>query len=322
MSELVKIEKAMKRRAYVPSTDDPREELRRLVLEHKAITKAAVAIDNMARDKQPHDTEGMHPDNIKRLVDHLKCRLPEDVAVDLRETAKRQREKAAQLESAMKKELKKIPIYEVFLQHVPYLRGPVVSAYLIAEIDIHKATKPSSLRMFCGMAVVDGRIVRRQKGQKNPYNAEMRVRLFQAFGAMWQGSAKKTRAFPDGSSNKYLEIWTNYKTRAVSNGRIVDGKIQRIVNGELGDGKNDTVSAKGFVHSTGWHKACDVFLCDLYTVWRALEGLPVWPTYVEWITGYAHGGIPKVNEPEMLTLDDALSRVGDVAPRPLPVAAE
>lgn len=303
MKTLNKIEKTLTKRPHVPSSDNPREELRRLVLQHKAITKASVSIDNMSRDKTNRDTG-----------EAIKCRLPEDVMVDLQETAKRQRDRGSKLESAMLRELKKIPIYQVFLKEV-FGVGPIVAAYLVAEIDIRLATKPSSLRRFCGMSVVNGRLERRTKGEKNHFNGEMRTRLYQAFAAMWKNSAphldKETGAIKRaGQTCKYLEIWHNYKTRQLASGRVVDGKIQRIVNGELGTGKGDVVSAKGFVHSTGWHKACDVFLCDLYVVWRALEGLPVWPTYVEWITGYAHGGIPKLNEPEMLSVDEALERVG------------
>ena len=96
---LKSIKKAFERPA-VPSSDDPREEIRRLVMQHKALTKAAVAIDNMARDKQVLGA------NLKPTGDVIKCRLPEDVQVDLRDTAKRQRDRGSKLESAMKRELK------------------------------------------------------------------------------------------------------------------------------------------------------------------------------------------------------------------------
>lgn len=294
----------------VPSSDNPREELRRLVLQHKAITKAAVSIDNMARHKKNRETG-----------EEITCRLPEDIMMDLQETAKRQRGKAAKLESAMLRQLRQVPIYNLFLKDV-FGVGPIVASYLVSDIDIHRATKPSSLRMFCGLAVQDGRLVRRVKGQKSTYSSEMRTRLYQAFGAMWKNAAKRSKQFPNGCSCKYLQIWENYKTRQLASGRVVDGRIQRIVNGELGTAKNDSVSAKGFVHSTGWHKAADVFLCDLYTIWRALEGLPVWPTYVAWITGYAHGGKPTMNEPVAMTVEQAIAEVGNVKAfaRAVPVA--
>lgn len=301
-STLKSVEKTLTKRPYVPASDDPREELKTLVLQHKAITKAAVAIDNMSSDKKKMETGEV-----------IKCPLPEDVMVDLQETAKRQRDRAGKLESAMLRELKKIPIYQLFLSKV-FGIGPIVAAYLVSEIDIHEATKPSSLRRFCGMAVVNGRLERPTRGVKNHFNREMRTRLYQAFSAMWKNAAKTSAARPNGSTCKYLEIWNNYKIRQLASGRVVDGKIQRIVNGEPASGNGAIVSAKGFVHSTGWHKACDVFLGDLYIVWRALEGLPVWPGYVEWITGYGHGGIPRFNEPEMLTVEQALARVGVVGP--------
>lgn len=97
--------KSLKKLEYkapqVPSSADPREELKRLVLQHKAITKAATAIDNMSRDKTRRDTGEV-----------MKCRLPEDVMVDLQETARRNTKRAQQLKSAMLRELRKVPIYD------------------------------------------------------------------------------------------------------------------------------------------------------------------------------------------------------------------
>lgn len=309
--------------------------MRRLVLQHKAITKAAVAIDNMARDKK-----------IRETGEVMKCRLPEDVMVDLQDTAKRQRDRAAKLETAMLRELRKIPIYKVFLRDV-FGVGPIVAAYLVAEIDIQRSEKLSQLRRFCGLAVINGRLERRAKGQKNKFNAEMRMRLYQMFSAMWKNAAKESTERPSGSTSKYLDVWTNYKHRMQHSGRYDavrnvlrewDPELDAIdaeesecderaavrdesTQAERAAGKNEPSAverkgAKAVIHATGWHKAADVFLADLYTVWRALEGLPVWPTYVEWITGYAHGGKPAMNAPTMMSVDEALAKVGDVGAQP------
>src|ERR1700749_1358465 len=93
------LEKLKRKAPYVPMHDDPVKELRHLVMQHKAITKAAVAIENMSSDKKNRETG-----------EKIKCRLPEDVMVDLQDTAKRQKLRATQLEAAMKKSLQKVPI--------------------------------------------------------------------------------------------------------------------------------------------------------------------------------------------------------------------
>lgn len=311
-SALAKLERVA---PYVPSSADPREELKKLVLQHKAITKAATAIDNMSRHKTRRDTGEV-----------MKCRLPEDVMVDLQDTAKRNVARANKLKSSMLRELRKVPIYTEWLRHVFGIgdTGSVIAAYLVAEIDITRCVKPSGLRRFCGMAVVDGRLERPTKGQKNAFSREMRTRLFQLFTVLWKARAIKTKDRPNGTSSKYIEIWENYRVGAWQTGRVTDAGVDKKGNpcGKIVTTAGNTVSAAGFIHSTGWHKAADIFLNDLYVVWRTLEGLPVWPTYSEWVTGYKHGGAPSyqlprgLNEPRMLTPDQALSEVGDVGPKP------
>lgn len=301
MSKLKKLERAAKKKPNVPSSDEPREELRRLVLQHKSLTKASVAIDNMARDKKNRETG-----------ETIKCRLPEDAAMDLQESAKRQRDRASKLESAMRRELKRIPVYQHFLSKVFGL-GPVVSAYLVAEVDITRCEKPSQLRRFCGMAVINGRLERPTRGQKNAFSREMRTRLFQAFASMWKNAAKTP-----GGTTKYLATWTDYKHRMRHSPRY-DSDANTLAAFE---GDETRKGAKALIHAAGWHKACDILLGDLYTVWRTLEGLPVWCTYYDKVRGHMHGGQPAPIAPRLLTLDQALEMVGEVGMIVPPVAAE
>lgn len=352
-------------RPYVPSSDDPYTELRQIVKQHKAIVKAAIAIENMASDRVFHETGEV-----------MKCRLPEDVALDLLDTAKRQKLKAGKLETAMRRELKKLPIYNEFLAQVfPY--GVVVPAYLASEVDIRKAVKPSNLRRFCGLGIdpVTRRLERPKAGEKNHYSKEMRTRIYQAMTAMWKNS------FPGGvqsKTNKYLEAWVNYVSRPVlsDNGTVaaeraevadvasrfkratgsnVTNRFDRATGsigtmaGERAQIRDEAESRKRAVppdeaakedranthdepsgderrrsKKTGWVKAADLFLYDLYVMWRTLEGLPAWPTYLDGVVrGVAHKtGEPVVNAPRYLTMEEAREIVGDVTTRPMQMAAE
>jgi hypothetical protein len=316
------LKKLERKESTIPSSDDPREELRRLVLQHKALTKAAVAIDNMSRDKKNRETGEV-----------MKCRLPEDAMVVLQDASTDATKRAAKLKPKMLRELRKIPIYDQWLKHVFGIGdgGSVIAAYLVAEIDIHRCIKPSGLRRFCGMAVIDGRLERPTKGQKNAFSKEMRMRLFQMFSTLWKARAVKSKERPNGTTSKYLEIWENYMNGAWQTGRITDLGSDKLgkPTGKIMTGAGKEVSARGFVFSTGWHKAADVFLNDLYTVWRALEGLPCWPTYSEWVTGYKHGGTPTyqlprgLNMPRDLTPAEAIAEVGYIGPiaRTVPAVA-
>jgi hypothetical protein len=48
-----------------------------------------------------------------------------------------------------------IPVYDQYLSQIRGV-GPIISAFLIAEIDIHKCTYPSQLHSFFGLAPVNG----------------------------------------------------------------------------------------------------------------------------------------------------------------------
>ncbi len=186
-----------------PVSDDPKEELRRLVADHKSLTKKAIAILNMTIEKTSRTTGEPIP-----------SRVPDDRKVEMKAVADALKRDAERLEREMLRELKKLPIYNLFLAKV-FGVGVVVSSYLIAMIDPMRverndfalrhgmrpgerptddevraalargeplrATKISNFRRFCGLAVIDGRLERPRRGQKLPYCGELRTRLFQAF---------------------------------------------------------------------------------------------------------------------------------------------
>lgn len=312
------IEKASKRAKregqLLPNNDDPIAELRTLVQQHAALTRASVAIGNMTRHRKSKKTGEIIP-----------CRLPEDVRIALIgkkkdagdkeniHSAEGLKHRATLLQTPILRQLRKIPIYQHFLSKV-YGCGPIVAAYLVTGIDIRdrtdrngqfKALKPSSLRMYCGLAVDNAtkRLVRRTAGVKNPYNAELRTRIFQMFTAMVKNAAKFP---PYGKTSKYLKIWADVKHREMHSERVREGNMYRRPSGEWHKGAGAHAAKKG------WHKAADIFIEDLYVVWRALEGLPVWPSYYEAKLGFAHGGDIAVNAPKSMTLDEALKKI-DVA---------
>jgi hypothetical protein len=305
-SELKKVERKLKAKKTVTSTsDDPRAELKRIVRTHAALTKAAVALNNMSSDHQREDGE------------IIKCMLPADDIADMQLAAKRRRQSASRMEGVtcpdgkpgMKHELRKLEIYNVFLEKVFGL-GVVTSAYLCAFVDIHKAEKPSQLIRYCGYACIEGEAERRREGfapktgetgkegARGTYNAKLKTKLYLGMKAIWtNGAPCATRG---AVTTKYLDRWRNEKSR-------------RLLRGET----------KGKAHDAGRRAATDLLLYDLYLVWRAIEGLPSWVTWYDWTRGYEHGRglLPRENHPRMLTLEEALELVGDVGARELVEAA-
>lgn len=280
----------------VVDSEQPIEALKKLVRQHRAITKSAVSILNFSRDKialrDIRNTDG----SIRYAKgDLIPCSLPLPVQVCYKEMVKRVTSpELRKIERRMTEILREIPIYREWLLGVFGL-GPIICSYLVSEINIRRCTKPSQLIRYCGFAVIDGALERRKAGVKSAYNSELRTRIYQFFSVIWKLCAGQRR-------NKYFQIWLDGKQRRLSMA-TQEGKLE--VRGRM-------VSARGVSHSYGWHRAASIFLEDLYTVWRALEGLEVWPGYYAAKLGYEHGGKICVNAPKHLTLPEAIELVGDV----------
>lgn len=290
------LKKLRVKREIVPVHEDPRTELKRLTRQHKAWTQKAVAITNMSTDRTNKETGAVIP-----------CDLPDDVKSQMSAVVDSLKREASGLEVAMMKQLRQIPIYQRWLSTQFGARGAVVSSYLVSSIDIHKAVKLSNLHRYCGLAVINGRLERRNSapkaiGGEGTFNDEIRMRLYQMFDSMW----KNARHQPD---NKYLKIWQGYRNRIQHSERVFERDVDKKGEwtGKIINGAGQTVSARGFAHSYGWHKAADVFIEDLYIVWRSIEGLPVWPSYYAAKLGYEHGGRIAVNEPRLLTVEQAIA---------------
>jgi len=282
MSELAKIEKKLKtHKPYVPVHDDPKAELRRLVQEHRNTTRNSVSLGLMASDRTDRKTGEVMP-----------CRLPKDAKDALLETSEALKRAANRLQRHMEKQLAKLPIWILFLSKVRGC-GPVTAAYLVAYIDWAICTKPSQLKRFCGFAVVDGKSERRSKGEKLHYVSELKTRLYQMFAI---GIRQNKRH----GSSKYMSIWENAKHGLLTT-RGPETEFKR---------------TKGWCDDTSRRKATDAFLEDLYIVGRATAGLEVWPTYYERMTCHEHGGSIADITPKVISIEDALRKVGvaDVGP--------
>jgi len=319
-----------KLRKIVPAFDDPREELRSLAKLHADIIRRSVALSNGACDKTLRDGP--------RKGETIECTLPNDLQRAQQAMADEFKENAKSYELTMAKTLEKFEVYRIFLDKV-FGCGVVTSAYLLGLIDIRReGLKPSGVRRYCGYAVVDGKAERRGKrdgwlpawvcknrdphplkkptdpedirvvdGQEQwfvalpmAYNAALKTRLWQMMSAMLKNAAKCTSDAPYGVTNKYLDRWYDAKHAALTVQGMKPGKAQ----------------------SKGMRKAIDLFLLDLYTIWRAIEGLPIWPSYYEQQRGYMHGGAPADQGSRTYTVAAALQFVGNFKTVPLQTARE
>lgn len=326
------------RQPIVARFEDPKQELRCLVQQHSRWTSEARTMGQMASPVPEFDENGK---KIPGLENENLSKDPTIVSA-IKETAKGLQREASNLERAMEIQLRKCPVYSLFLKKV-YGVGPVCAAYIVANVDIERAVKPSQLRRYCGNATdANGRLERRAFAPKydgqgkldntrgGSFNPDMRTAIWLAMVAARKNGAKATRCsahVPSAKATPAEKVAfrnecakckdcqataTPFGTTSKYLDRWADSlhtsRTEPYVNP---DGKMTSADKKGRM------KAADVFLEDLYIIMRALAGLPVYPTFHTMMRNRQHGSEkPVLNVGVSMTVDEALELVGDPSGRP------
>lgn len=170
--------------------------------------------------------------------------------------------------------LRDYPIYTQFLEGVKGC-GPAMSGVIISEFDIHLAKYPSSLWKYAGLDVAEN-------GAGRSRRAEHLVDVAYTNKAGEEATRKsitfnpwlKTKLYVLGTclmktSGPYKKIYDDYKHR-------------------LENHPNWQEKTKGHRHNAAIRYMLKIFLVDLYTNWRELEGLTVAPSYQEAKLGHRH----------------------------------
>jgi len=175
--------------------------------------------------------------------------------------------------------LKDYPIYTQFLDGVKGI-GPAMAGVIISEIDITKAEYPSSLHKYAGLDVASdgqGRSRRKEHLEDSEYkdkDGKMQTKkgiTFNPFlktklvGVLGSSFLKQS---PDKC--EYRKVYDDYKHRL----EHMDAHKEK---------------SKGHRHNMAIRYMIKMFLSDLYNEWRALDGLPVAPTYAEAKLHKVHG---------------------------------
>lgn len=172
--------------------------------------------------------------------------------------------------------LKDFPIYTQFLETVRGI-GPAMAGVLVSEIDITKATYPSSLWAYAGLDVAkDGKgrskkaehLVERQYTNKLGEQATKQSITFNPF-LKTKLVGVLAASFLRAGNEKYAKIYNDYKHRL-----------------ECREDLKETT--KGHRHNMALRYMVKMFLVDLYVAWRPIVGLPVAATYQEAKLGHKH----------------------------------
>lgn len=176
----------------------------------------------------------------------------------------------------LEKTLREFPVYQTFLADVKGV-GPAMAGILISEIDINKATYPSSLWKYAGLDVCPdglGRSRRKEHQVDEEYVVDNELKV------------KRGLSFNPFLKTKLIGVLASSFLRAGDNpySRIYNGYKNRIANMPAHAEKS-----KGHIHNMSLRYMIKQFLVDLHREWRLAEGLPVSTPYSEGKLGIVHG---------------------------------
>lgn len=185
--------------------------------------------------------------------------------------------------------LAEFTIYRDFLDKVNGC-GPLMSAVIISEFDIHRAKYPSSLWRYAGLDVGPdgtGRSRRKEHLVESTYtdkDGNEKTKMGISFNPWLKTKLIGVLAgcFLRAGENPYRAIYLNYKNRLENH--AVYGKSKdkdKMANGTyVGNAKRHAMAMRYMIKR---------FLVDLYVAWRTIEGLPVNPEYSEAKLQMVHG---------------------------------
>lgn len=182
------------------------------------------------------------------------------------------------MEKVVKKIVERHPMWKAFLLGVKGC-GPLMSAVILSEFDIHKAERISQFWAYAGLDVFNGEGRSRRKDhlvdveytdkegkaamkKGITFNPFLKTKLIGVLGTSFVRQVKPEPSY-------YRSIYDNYK--------------HRIENMDAHKEKT-----KGHRNNMAVRYVVKMFLQDLWLKWREVEGLPITQPYHEAVLGHTH----------------------------------
>jgi hypothetical protein len=209
-------------------------------------------------------------------------------------------------------------VYNKFLEPIPGV-GPAIAGVVISEIDIAKATYPSSLWQYAGLGVEsDNRGTSRRKEHQKEiaytnkegkpdtrmgilFNPFLKTKLMGVLTGSFLKAGLSVKKQDERDENGKLVLKEDGTPKQV---KVVDGNGNTVYNREkcskyalcyldykhrLQNTPAWADKTKGHIHNASLRFMIKRFLVDLHIAWRGIAGLPVSTEYSEGKLGMRHG---------------------------------
>jgi hypothetical protein len=199
--------------------------------------------------------------------------------------------------------------------------GPTLAGFILADLNPHRAERPSSFVKFAGLHVVDGRNPHPTKGEKLDFSKRVRSKLIAVLGTcLLQANNETYRVVYDAAKDaKLLQLGTcmgcdgqGVILRAKKKGESPKQTAKRekenankLAKFQAGDPEMTCWICEGKKEGVPWGRGpahrhahanrlmIKAFLQDFWRAWRTACGLPVVPRYQDRSLGdphHQHGG--------------------------------
>lgn len=188
----------------------------------------------------------------------------------------------------VKRQLKQFPIYTNWLVHQRGC-GPMMSAVLISEINIHNTPTISALWSYAGLRVdpETNEAVRRKRGQKANWNPFLKTKAVKVLGESFIKTRSPWREqfydpYKHRKQNTLVPVCMACKGLGVAYGKpCINCK---------GTGKNAPWGkSDAHRHAAAIRYMVKKFLQEFWVQWRTMEGLEVTAPYAVAVLGREHG---------------------------------
>jgi len=156
---------------------------------------------------------------------------------------------------------------------------------VLSLIDIERATTVSKLWRYAGVAVIDGKAERQQKGHKLHYNKMLK-------SMCWRLAKSLIRA-----KGEYYEFYKEqkiaYKKRFLAEGKEVISAAHLPRNKKGLKAETDEFFALGHLDTMAMRKMIKLFLSHLWLKWRQAERLPITAPYAHAIKNHTDYRTPE-----------------------------
>lgn len=204
----------------------------------------------------------------------------------------------------IKTALKAVPIATWLLEQKGI--GPTLAGVLVSEVDITRCETPSALWAYAGLHTdtETGNAVRRKKGVKSNWNPFLKTKLVKVLAECFIKSNSPWRSHYDNykmrKTNQLVQVCSPCK----GTGKVKFGEDSEVPMdaAKAEGGKPKTCSNCGGTGgpapwgNSGAHRDLAAkrymikqFLLEFWRQWRALEKLPIVPSYAEAMLGRTHG---------------------------------